>query len=142
MVLELEPEDKSKDESPLLSQDECERLTQSRKRSEKVDDANVAEDPSKPKAADTTAKVEVEEEVLPAEDPKFRFLRIAEISGQLAYRRKFCQDDRVFTRDYNEYLESIPEAYREDVKNAYWKGYRHGKRLNKNLTAEQCPQTG
>jgi len=128
--------DKSKEDTPLLSQNECERLTRSRNRSETETEANVSEDETKPK----TKAAPVEEVVveLPPEDPKFRHLRIAELSGQLAYRRKFCQDEKVFNRDYNEYLESIPEEYREDVKTAYWKGYKHGKRLNKNFTREQC----
>jgi predicted secreted protein len=125
--------DKSKEETPLLSADECERLTRSRTRSEEPTEANVAED-------ETKAKAEVEEvkEELPPEDPKFRHLRIAELTGQLAYKRKFCEDEQVFNRDYNEYLQSIPEEYREDVKSAYWKGYKHGKRLNKNFTRAQC----
>jgi hypothetical protein len=67
-------------------------------------------------------------------------LRIAELSGQLAFRRRVCEGEKVFNRDYNEYLESIPEAYREEAKAAYWKGYTHGKRLNENFTREQCPQ--
>jgi predicted secreted protein len=125
--------DKSKEEAPLLSTDECERLTRSRIRSEEPTDTNVAEDES-------TAKPEVEEveeELLP-EDPKFRHLRIAELTGQLAYKRKFCEDEKIFNRDYNEYLQSTPEEYREEVKSAYWKGYKHGKRLNKNFTRAQC----
>jgi predicted secreted protein len=128
--------DKSKEETPILSQDECERLTRSRKRNESQIDANVNEDKSKTRAAEPS--VEEVEEVLPPEDPKFRHLRVAELTGQLAYKRKFCQDETVFNRDYNEYLESIPEEYREEVKTAYWKGYKHGKRLQKNLTREQC----
>ena len=130
--------DKSKEETPLLSQDECERLTASRKRREAEAEANVkaAEEKSaaekKPaeKAADKTAP----------EDPKFRYLRIAELSGQLAFRRRICEGEKVFNRDYNEYLESIPEEFRDEVKASYWKGYKHGKRLNKNFTREQCPQ--
>lgn len=132
--------DKSKNETTLLSQDECERLTQSRLRRDKVVDANVVEDASRKKPAEN--KLKEEEVILPAEDPKFRHLRIAELSGQLAFRRKFCQDEKVFNRDYNEYLESIPQEYRDEVKNAYWKGYTRGKRLNKNFTREQCPKTG
>lgn len=128
--------DKSKEDTPLLSADECERLTRSRNRSEIETEANVIDD--KTKSETVTAPVEEEVVVLPPEDPKFRHLRIAELSGQLAYRRKFCQDEKVFNRDYNEYLESIPEEYREDVKTAYWKGYKHGKRLNKNFTRQQC----
>ena len=128
--------DKSKEETPILSQDECERLTLSRKRSESQADANVSAE----KDTATTAEPSVEEvvEELPPEDPKFRHLRVAELSGQLAYKRKFCEDETVFNRDYNDYLESIPTEYREEVKTAYWKGYKHGKRLHKNLSREQC----
>ena len=128
--------DKSKEETPILSQDECERLTRSRKRSESQAEANVNAEQSDAKVAEPS--VEEVEEVLPPEDPKFRHLRVAELTGQLAYKHKFCEDETVFTRDYNEYLESIPEEYREDVKTAYWRGYKHGKRLHKNLTREQC----
>ncbi len=132
--------DKSKAETTLLSEDECKRLTQSRERHIESVDANVTEDPTKQKAVET---VEAAEEVeLSAEDPKFRHLRIAQLSGQLAYRRKLCQDEKVFNRDYNEFLETIPEDYREEAKNAYWKGYKHGKRLNKYFTQDQCPQLG
>ncbi|MGB5329328.1 MAG: hypothetical protein WBO58_13990 [Gammaproteobacteria bacterium] len=128
--------DKSKEETPILSQDECERLTRSRKRSEDQADANV----NAGKDSTTTAEASEEEveEVLPPEDPKFRHLRVAELTGQLAYKRKFCEDETVFNRDYNDYLESIPTEYREEVKTAYWKGYKHGKRLHKNLSREQC----
>jgi len=128
--------DKSKEETPLLSQDECERLTRSRNRSENQLDANVEAE----KDSTETAKPSVEEveEVLSPEDPKFRHLRVAELTGQLAYKRKFCDDETVFNRDYNEYLESIPAEYREEVKMAYWKGFKHGKRLHKNLSREQC----
>jgi len=128
--------DKSKEDTPLLSQDECERLTRSRNRDETDSEANVTEDKSKSEPV-AEAVEEVVEELSP-EDPKFRHLRVAELSGQLAYKRKFCQDETIFNRDYNEYLESIPEEYREDVKTAYWKGYKHGKRLNKNLTKAKC----
>jgi predicted secreted protein len=130
--------DKSKNETPLLSQDECQRLTASRKRREVEVEANVeAEDET---AADDKPVQEAAEETV-LEDPKFRHLRIAELSGQLAFRRRVCEGEKVFNRDYNEYLESIPEAYREEAKAAYWKGYTHGKRLNKNFSREQCPQT-
>ena len=129
--------DKSKEETPILSRDECERLTRSRQRSEsQAEEANVNEEESATKLAEPSVE-EVEEELSP-EDPKFRHLRVAEMTGQLAYKRKFCEDETVFNRDYNEYLESIPEEYREEVKTAYWKGYKHGKRLNKSLTREQC----
>jgi len=128
--------DKSKDETPLLSEDECQRLTRSRIRSEPTGQANVQQEKSDVVADEPVAEEVVEE--LPEEDPKFRHLRVAELSGQLAYKRRFCADEQVFNRDYNEYLESIPEEYREEVKTAYWKGYKHGKRINKNLTREQC----
>lgn len=127
--------DKSKDETELLSQDECERLTRSRNRDEQEAEANVKEDETARKEPEVIEEV-VEE--LPPEDPKFRHLRIAELTGQLAYKRKFCEDDTVFNRDYNEYLQSVPEAYREEVKSAYWKGYRHGERLNVGLTEDHC----
>jgi predicted secreted protein len=130
--------DKSKDETPLLSEDECERLTRSRIRSETVDDTNVVEDQSKPSSAARNDAGEETEEVISAEDPKFRYLRVAELSGQLAFKRRFCQDETVFNRDYNEYLESVPEDYREEVKATYWKGYKHGQRMNKNLSSAQC----
>ena len=130
--------DKSKDETPLLSQDECERLTRSRVRSETVDDTNVVEDKSKSATAAKNAAAEETEEVISPEDPKFRHLRVAELSGQLAFKKRFCMDEKVFNRDYNEYLESVPEDYREEVKATYWKGYKHGQRMNKNLTQEQC----
>mgnify|MGYP003572703141 FL=1 len=74
--------DKSKDETPLLSQDECERLTRSRVRSETVDDTNVVEDKSKSATAAKNAAAEETEEVISPEDPKFRHLRVAELSGQ------------------------------------------------------------
>jgi predicted secreted protein len=128
--------DKSKEETPLLSEDECERLTRSRARTETTEQANVQQDKSTAVTEEPEAE-EVVEELAP-EDPKFRHLRVAELSGQLAYKRRFCADEAVFNRDYNEYLESIPEEYREEVKTAYWKGYKHGKRLNKNLTQDQC----
>ena len=129
--------DKSKEETPLLSQDECERLTRSRSRSETVDETNVVEEPQQQQPSQAEAVVE-EPVVTEEEDPMLRHLRIAELSGQLAYKRRFCEDEAVFNRDYNEYLESVPQEYREEVKSAYWKGYKHGKRLNKNLTRESC----
>ena len=127
--------DKSKQDSPLLSQDECERLTASRQRRE---EASVNVVPVEEKAQAEQPAPEVVESA--PEDPRFRHLRIAEMSGQLAWRRRVCEGEKVFNRDYNEYLESIPEEYREEVKEAYWKGYQHGKRLNKNFKVEQCPR--
>lgn len=129
--------DKSKEDSPLLSQDECDRLTASRQRREAEAAANVT--PVKEAAAPAEEPAQEAAKESP-EDPKFKHLRIAELSGQLAYRRRVCDGEKVFNRDYNEYLESIPEDYREEIKAAYWKGYQHGKRLNKNFTREQCPR--
>ena len=126
--------DKSKNETTLLSEDECKRLTESRIRTETVSDTNVV-DEDKPRA--TRQEVIEEEEALP-EEPKLRHLRIAELSGQLAYKRKICDGDKVFNRDYNVFLNSVPEEYLEEVKKIYWKGYNHGKRLNPNLTSESC----
>ncbi len=126
--------DKSKSETSLLSEDECRRLTESRKREEKAEVANVVSDDESQKAA---AEQEVVEEE-PEEDPKEGLLRVAELTGQLAYKRKFCEDEKVFNRDFNEYINSVPEEYQQDVKTAYWKGFKHGKRLNKNLTKSQC----
>ncbi len=128
--------DKSKEDTELLSHDECERLTRSRNRSETEAEANVKQEQSRNAQAEAAPEPE---EVAPPEEPRKRHLRIAELSGQLAYKRRFCDDEKVFNRDYNEYLESVPEDIREDVKAAYWKGYKHGKRLNKNLTKAQCP---
>lgn len=125
--------DKSKDETTLLSDDECKRLTQSRIRTETVDETNVVEEAKKPEIK----QKEVEPEV-PPEEPKLKHLRIAELSGQLSYKRKICDGDAVFTRDYNAFIKSIPEEYLEEVKTIYWKGYQHGKRLSPNLVSETC----
>ncbi|MCH8105252.1 MAG: hypothetical protein IIC58_07095 [Proteobacteria bacterium] len=125
--------DKSAGETKLLSKDECKRLTQSRLRAEKVDEPNVEQE-QKPAEGKNEAVVEEK----PDESPKLQYLRIAEISGQLAFKTKICMSNNVFTRDYNEFIEGVPEVYREEVKSAYWKGYKHGERLNKNLTEDQC----
>jgi len=126
--------DKSKQETELLSEDECKRLTESRQRDNKEEIVNIAEDSKKKKEA----KVEKPAEPEPVEDPKLRLLRIAELTGQLAYKRQFCDGKKVFNRDFNEYIGSVPAELKEEVKSAYWKGFKHGKRLNKNLTKSQC----
>jgi predicted secreted protein len=131
--------DKSKDETELLSQDECERLTASRSRREAEAEANVKAPKEAPRPAAEQVAEQADDENL-AEVARQRHLRIAELSGQLAYRRKLCQDEKVFNRDYNEYLESVPGEYRDDAKAAYWQGYQRGKRLNQGFTREQCPQ--
>ncbi len=125
--------DKSKGETALLSDDECKRLTQSRIRTETVDETNVIEEEHKKEVTQ-----EVVEQELSPEEPRLRHLRIAELSGQLAYKRKICDGDEVFTRDYNAFLDSVPEEYLEEVKNIYWKGYQHGRRLNPNLSGDSC----
>ena len=125
--------DKSKGATKLLSEDECKRLTQSRIRPETVDETNIEEEEKKPEI-----EQKVVEQELPPEEPKLRHLRIAEISGQLAYKRKICDGDEVFTRDYNAFMESVPEEYQEEVKAIYWKGYKHGKRMNPDLSQDGC----
>ena len=124
--------DKSKEETTLLSADECERLTKARTRNVTEVEEEVEE------------VAEVEEEVVEEEPEKIQepeelsYLRVAELTGQLAFKRKFCDDEEVFNRDYNQYLDTVPADYREAAKEAYWKGYQRGKRLNKNLTNEMC----
>ncbi len=124
--------DKSKEETTLLSADECERLTKARTRNVTEVEEEIEE------------VAEVEEEVVEEEPEKIQepeelsYLRVAELTGQLAFKRKFCDDEEVFNRDYNQYLDTVPADYREAAKEAYWKGYQRGKRLNKNLTNEMC----
>lgn len=125
--------DKSKQGAPLLSEDECNRLTQSRSRDEDTVEVNVVEEEKKPQVKPVK---KVDEK--PVEDPILRHLRIAEVSGQLAYRRKFCDSELVFKRDFNAFINSVPDEFREQAEAAYWKGYKHGKRLNTNLTKDAC----
>lgn len=127
--------DQSKSETPLLSEDECNRLTQSRTLGDKQVDANVTEENNK---KEQQKKQEVKKVVKPVEDPKLKHLRIAELSGQLAYRRKFCGDNKVVSRDFNEVISRMPQEFQEEAKKSYWKGYQHGKRLNKGLNSENC----
>jgi predicted secreted protein len=127
--------DKSKDDTQLLSEDECARLTQARVRTEAVDETNVVEE----NQLKETGKPLVEKEPeLPPEEPRLRHLRIAELSGQLAYKRKICDGEEVFTRDYNAFMESVPEDYLQEVKDMYWKGYKHGRRMNPDLSSDTC----
>jgi len=125
--------DKSKSETALLSEDECERLTQSRNLGEKEEEEEAGVEVEK---ADKVEEVAKEPE--PVVDPKLKHLRIAELSGQLAFKRKFCGDNKVVTRDFNEVIGKIPEEFQAEAKEFYWKGYKHGKRLNKSLTKEKC----
>ena len=127
--------DKSKEDTQLLSEDECARLTQARVRTEAVDETNVVEE----NQIKETGKPLVEKEPeLPPEEPRLRHLRIAELSGQLAYKRKICDGEEVFTRDFNAFMESVPEDYLQEVKDMYWKGYKHGRRMNPDLSSDTC----
>ena len=78
------------------------------------------------------------EEPKEVEDPKLRHLRIAELSGQLSWRRRFCGDEKVHTRDFSEVINRMPEEYQAEARDAYWKGYRHGKFINKNFKKSSC----
>ncbi len=127
--------DKSKNNTELLSEDECTRLTQSRIRTESVNETNVEGEGQKKEVAQEM--VEQEPELAP-EEPRLRHLRIAELSGQLAYKRKICDGDDVFNHDYNDFIKSVPEDYRQEVKDMYWKGYQHGRRMNPDLTSDSC----
>ena len=127
--------DKSKDDTQLLSEDECARLTQARIRTEAVDETNVVEENKKKQTEQPLAEKEPE---LAPEEPRLRHLRIAELSGQLAYKRKICDGEKVFTRDYNAFMKSVPEDYLQEVKDMYWKGYNHGKRMNPDLSSDTC----
>ena len=86
-------------------------------------------------ARDDKPAAEPEQE---AEDPNLKYLRIAELSGQLAFKKKFCGDDKVLTRDFNQLIGNMPQAIQEQARDAYWSGYKHGRRLNKDLSRDQC----
>ena len=124
--------DKSKKETELLSDDECKRLTESRTRKEVEDEVLVDVDEEPEAAAEQVAKQPDPDE------PRKRQIRIAELSGQLAFKTKICEGDEVFTRDYNAFMETVPEEFQQEVKDTYWKGYKHGRRMNPNLTPDSC----
>jgi len=123
--------DKSKEETPLLSDDECKRLTASRTREDATDKALVD-------VEDEVVPVEEVVEEVDEEEPRRRQLRIAEVSGQLAYKTRICHGKAVFTRDLNDFMATVPEEYQQEVKDSYWEGYQHGRRMNPNLTADTC----
>jgi predicted secreted protein len=125
--------DNSKNGATLRSEAECKSLTQSRKHVAVVEETNVIEEDKLNMSEKTVLEVEK-----PAYDPKLRHMRIAELTGQLAYKRHFCSDKKVFNRDFNTFIKVVPEEFQADVKRSYWKGFKHGKRLNVNLTSEQC----
>ena len=124
--------DKSKEETVLLSDDECKRLTESRTREEVVDDTLVDVD----EEAEAAAEEVVEEPDV--DEPRKRHMRMAELSGQLAYKTMYCEGKQVFTRDYNDFMKSIPEEFLQEAKDTYWKGYKHGERMNPYLTSDAC----
>jgi hypothetical protein len=123
--------DKGLEESVLLSDDECKRLTASRTREDTIDKTQVD-------GEDEAAPVEEVVEEVDEDEPRRRQLRIAELSGQLAYKTGVCNGKAVFTRDYNAFMETVPEEYQQEVKDSYWVGYQHGRRLNPELTADGC----
>jgi len=125
--------DKSKEETVLLSDDECKRLTESRTRDQAVDDSLVDVDEEEEVAVE-----EVVEEEPDLDEPRKRHMRMAELSGQLAFKTMFCEGKQVFTRDYNEFMKTVPEEFQEEVKETYWKGYKHGQRMNPYLTSDGC----
>lgn len=123
--------DKSKSNSKLLSEDECKRLTESRQQQTKKPQ-EAAKTPTK-----KAEKVE-EKKPEPEVDPALKHLRLAHMTGQLAYKRKFCGDAKIHNRDFNEILTKMPKEFQKRAKESYWKGYKQGKRMNKNLTSADC----
>jgi len=122
--------DKSKADTKLLSDDECKRLTESRQlKAKKVEDKVKA-----PNKETKTAKKEVQVK----EDPFLKQLRLANMAGQLAYKRKFCGDKKIINKDFNDIISKMPKDKQKIGKKTYWKGYQHGKRMNKNLTINNC----
>lgn len=128
--------DNSKAETSLLSVDECERLTQSRNLGDKKVDVKIKEQKVKNDMVDKKSEKKTRQTPASNVDPMLKQLRIAELTGQLAYRRKYCGDSNVVSRDFNEVIGKMPEAFQDQAKKSYWKGYKRGKRLTKNLS--QC----
>lgn len=123
--------DRSKSESKLLSEDECKRLTESRQqKAQKTEDKVAAPKPKQEK--------KVEQKPEPVVDPATKHLRLANMTGQLAYKKKFCGDRKIHNKDFNEIIYKMPKEFRERAKKSYWKGFQQGKRMNKNLTKEKC----
>lgn len=123
--------DKSKASSKLLSPDECERLTESRQLKATEPDSKV--DAPKEKSSKQQAKQPTE-----AEDPKLKHLRLAHMTGQFAFKKKYCGDKKIITKDFNDIILQMPKELQDEGKKAYWKGYNQGKRMNTNLTKDQC----
>lgn len=123
--------DKSKASTKLLSKDECKRLTESRQIKATQAEAKV----DAPKKAQQPKQAQKQK---PAEDPSLKYKRIAYITGQFAYKKKYCGDKKVINRDFNEVIKPMPKDMQDIAKKSYWKGYKQGKRMNKNLTADHC----
>ncbi len=122
--------DKSKASTKLLSDDECKRLTESRRlKATKVEDKVKA-----PKKPEKTAK---KAEPI-KEDPFLKHKRLAHMAGQFAYKKKFCGDKKVINRDFNDIIAKMPKDKQKEGKKIYWEGYQQGKRMNKNLTLDKC----
>jgi len=122
--------DKSKAGTKLLSEDECKRLTESRQLK-----AEVVED--KVKAPKKVAKVD-EKDPEVVEDPSLKQMRLANMAGQFAFKKKFCGDQSIINKDFNEIILKMPKEKQKEGKESYWKGYKQGKRMNKNLTLGNC----
>lgn len=122
--------DRSKSETKLLSDDECKRLTESRQLK-----AKVVEDKIK---APKVKEAKVEEKPEPKEDPSLKQMRLAHMAGQFAYKKKFCGDNKIVTKDFNEIIAKMPKELQKEGKKKYWKGYQQGKRMNKGLTKDRC----
>lgn len=123
--------DRSKAETKLLSEDECKRLTESRQLK-----AKVVED--KVKVPIKEAAVVEEKAPEPEEDPSLKHMRLAHMAGQFAFKKKFCGDRAIINKDFNEIISNMPKEMQKEGKEAYWKGYKQGKRMNKNLTQDNC----
>ncbi len=121
--------DKSRTTSKLLSDDECKRLTESRQLK-----AEVAEDKIKAPTKETVK----EEQPKAVEDPSLQHMRLAHMTGQFAYKRKYCGDKNIVTQDYNSIIAGMPKDIQKKGREAYWKGFQQGKRMNKYLTLDNC----
>lgn len=123
--------DKSKATTKFMSDDECKRLIESRKIKTEVVKAKL-------KAPKERLVEEKEAEEDPEEDPSLKYMRIAHLMGQFAYKKKFCGDNKIFNKDFNEITSNMPNDMQKKGKESYWKGYKQGERMNKNLTLDQC----
>lgn len=127
--------DRSKGETELISEDQCERLRQSRslgaQQAKEAAEANV-ETSRKATPKKTAPKVE---QVKTPEEEQQRYMRIAQITGQLASRHQLCGDKAALQKLYREMMQGIPKDFKADAKKSYSEGLKHGQRLNK---GHQC----